>query len=240
MKTAIDSKAAQLLLVSFCLIAWLLAVFNRTDQTLVAVLCCATVVAWSWVNLYHVFHNLLIRRTLKFIPFFIPVVSFGFDFGGTVLGAVCAVGLAALYLWVTRRSIAKATNPALMALMPRADWNARWSESAFFTLSAIAQEYLHRFVLLRLLLDQLHTGVPIAVAITTLTFVGEHFTGPNGHTALSRGNILLWTGMGIVYGLIAALTGSYIAVMVGHVIINLPASVRPHLRGKSRRSVETV
>ena len=235
-KRRVDAKWAQAFLIVFCFASWVGVFVWRDSHVIVVLLTLGSVVAWSWVNLYTFIANLLLRRSLKFIPYFVPIIAFGFDFSGTTVGYAIAIGSACVYLICTARSIARALNPQLMALMPRGKWDARWSETAFFTLSGVAQEYLHRYVLITFLMDDLRIGVILSVLITTATFVFEHFTGPNGHTALTRNNIVLWTGMGIVFGAVAAFTQSYLAIIVGHVIVNLPASIRPHLRGRKKVS----
>jgi len=224
---------AQCAIAGTCVVLWVSVVLLPGQQAWCVAVTLVTIALWAEVRLHKVFRRtLVVRRALKFVPYAVPGVCFGIDLRPGAVAIGIAVTASVGYLVATRRRIQTVLDPRILALMPRADAAERWSETLFYAGSAVAQEYLHRFVLVVFLSGAGVPG-PLIVVATTATFVLEHFIGPNGHTARSRANIALWGGMGIVFGAVAVLFPPALsAVMLGHLLVNAPAAIRPHLRGR--------
>lgn len=241
MKALILSPIGQRGVVLVCATLWLSSILAREFSAWTVVVMAVTVPLWTWVDLYRLVpRNLIIRRTLKFIPYAIPVATFGIDLRTTWLAFLLCTGAALLYLALTLRTIREALHPVLLAMMPKASLSENISETIFYSGSAVAQEYVHRFVLVDFLTS---LGVPgaLIVAITTASFVLEHLVGRDGgHTAVTRHNLILWGALGVVNGTAAVFfPPALLSCMIAHLLINAPASIRPYLRGRGR-SVESV
>ncbi|MEV7619448.1 hypothetical protein AB0N59_04835 [Microbacterium sp. NPDC089321] len=236
-RETVKTPVVQCSLIAACLVLSASLLLFPDDRTWCVVVTLATISLWAEVRIHKlVRRNLIVRRSLKFVPYMLPVTCFGIDLEVHVPATVVATLAAGAYLIATRRQLQKALDMRLLSLMPKGTAGERWSETLFFVGSAAAQEYLHRFVLVTYC-TELGVPGPIVVIITTATFVAEHFVGPNGHTARSRSNISLWVGMSIVFGgVVILLPPALSAVMLGHCIINAPAAIRPHLRGRSAKS----
>ncbi|WP_223624656.1 type II CAAX prenyl endopeptidase Rce1 family protein [Microbacterium sp. EST19A] len=199
-----------------------------------------TIPLWSWVDLYKAFpRNTIVRRILKFIPYFVPIATFGISLKPGLASILICAGTAAVCLIVTYPQIKEVLNRRVLALMPRQTLSRRASEAIFFLGSAIAQEYLHRYVLVLYLME---IKIPLVniVVITAATFVLEHFiVRDGGHTAKSSRNIILWVTLGLIFGTASVCNpDALLGCIIGHGMINMPAAIRPFLRGARKVTLE--
>ena len=190
------------------------------------------IASWSYVELGRYISNLWLRRALKALPYFMPVLVVGIDLHGTFLGIAVGIALGATLLALQWKSLRVALDRRLLGLMPRPTRTEALTESMFFLLPSIAQEYYHRQAWLSILI--LHIGVwPwAAVAFTSVMFSVEHLIGRGGHTTPSRMNLIRWFGMGVLLSTAVLLTGQIWPAIICHAMVNSPAAIQPHLRGK--------
>lgn len=234
-KALVATPRGQLTLILLCVALWASSIALRDVPAWTVCVAVLTVPLWTWVKLYKIFpRNLVLRRSSKFIPYLVPLFTFGIDLRVSWSSLALCLIFAVAYLSITKRAVKEALNPTLLSMMPRSSFAENLSEAIFFGGSAIAQEYLHRFVFV-VFLTSLGAPEPLIVLLTTASFVIEHFVGKDGgHTAKSKSNIALWASLGLVNGVAAVYLGpALLACMLAHLCINGPATVRPFLRGRS-------
>lgn len=213
------------------------------DNPLVVVMLtlCAIIVA-NYVQLWPYIPWPLPRRLTRHLPYAVPLPLLGFA-DATGLVDLCLAAVPALILHtLRRRELRVALDPRIAALMSPQSLGSKVGEAAFFGLAGISQEYVHRYAVLVVLTGLLAgwTGwLPtIAVCITSATlFLLEHLLSPaGGHTDKGTREIVTWWCVGLYFAFLVATSGALVAAMVGHVLINLPAAVRPFLRPAKKRA----
>ncbi|MFW0775255.1 CPBP family intramembrane glutamic endopeptidase [Paenarthrobacter nitroguajacolicus] len=102
----------------------------------------------------------------------------------------------------------------------------------FFLLPSVAQEYFHRQAWLYVLILQTGVWPWVAVLFTSIMFSVEHLVGGGGHTTPSLINLTRWFGMGVLLATAVLLTGQIWPAIICHAMVNAPAAIQPHLRGK--------
>lgn len=174
----------------------------------------------------------LVRRPLRALPHFFPLPAFGIADRTTLPWLAVALILPVGYHVLYRRDVRLALDRTLGALFAPASWSSKVSEALFFLLPALGQEYLHRFVVLGLVVDARSAPIErtMGACLCAATFVLEHYLGPMRHTPRSPRNVVLWAALGVVFGLVVAFGDALVAVMVAHAVFNLPSALRPFAR----------
>lgn len=141
------------------------------------------------------------------------------------LPAVCAHAL-------RYKALVVMFNPVLLKAFDRGSLSDRWSESAFFFAPAILQELLFRGYLITAL-SSIGLSPVLSVLISAAAFVLDHLFTRNSHVRPTLANLMTWTFAGVIWGAAVVLGGTLWLAMFGHLLMNLPAAVQPHLRGRS-------
>lgn len=201
------------------------------SRSVVVVATLAAVVSWSRVHHRRYIRNIWLRRSAKFVPYVVPVFTFGLSFHVEPWQYPAAAVPALLLISARWHSLKTAFNRNILGLMPRQSVAERWTESLFFAGPAIAQEYLYRFVLMSYLVEDWRASPWVAATATGLLFTAEHFVGAGRHTVKNLLNAATWLGLGVYFGFLTSGLYGLPAVILGHLIINTPAAIMPHLRG---------
>ena len=201
------------------------------DKLMALLYTCALIQVNNFLNLRELIPWHIPRRVIRHLAYFAPALTFGFDWHLSWIAFALAIPPVLAYQWTQRESLRLMLDPAVCAFQPPASLTDRTGTFLFFLLPGVSQEYLHRYVIMTMIA---HAGasawlVVTAVAVSTLTFVLEHLRGNGRHALPNRKNILLWTGTGLLFGTVVGLTHCVVAVMVAHMLLNLPAALRPLL-----------
>lgn len=211
---------------------FLAIVFTREFPILALVLTSLGVVSWSYVELRVYVRNLWLRRALKALPYFMPLIFVGIDLHGSLAGIATGVALGTMVLAIQWKRLRVALDRRLLRLMPRQSTTDAFTESMFFLLPCVAQEYFYRQAWLYTLVSHTHIWQWVAVVATSVMFSVEHLSGLGKHTAASIMNLSLWFAMGAVLSTAVLFTGQIWPAIICHAMANTPAAVQPHLRGK--------
>lgn len=180
--------------------------------------------------------HLWIRRCIGALPY-ICALGAPINWNGSLDPVYWVLGLSSALAvhFVRRSSLVLAFNPKLLAAMPTESAARRYSESAYYLLPAILQELLFRGVLITALAALNYPTLAI-IAVSAVLFVVDHLFTKNVHVRPSALNLLTWAGPGVVWAGIVTMGGSIWIAVCSHTLLNLPAVVLPHLRGRPFRS----
>lgn len=186
---------------------------------------------WSRIRLYLFISDVVLRRIMRFAPFLFPIRFWGLprlemEWRGNLACLICTLTI----MFFSMKSYRILFSKFVLSSVNRENRRRRYSESLFYFLSSIGQEYVYRYVLILFLAEYCNLGY-MAVLISSALFVIEHRIGDRGKQLFTMRNIAAWSTMGMVYGTIAFVTHTVSGPLIGHILVNLPNIVYPHLKG---------
>lgn len=163
--------------------------------------------------------------------FFIPLPFLGFPTLNPVSWGVLAGIACGLLLQLPQLSdLRLILSDAFIAILPPLTKEERLDGVLLPTLSAIAQEYFYRGIMLYVLASYIG---PWAIIAAALLFTFEHLMHLNTRRAFDKYDLLLQTFLGLGLGSVFYLSGSLAGCMLGHIVYN-GASALQALRRKSK------
>lgn len=184
--------------------------------------------------------NLWIRRCYGALPY-LCALGVPINFDGSFAPHFWALGISVTLLihFMRRKALTIAFNSNVLAVMKREIPGRRYTESAYFLLPGLMQELLFRGVLLTALMP-LQLPQFALIAASAILFVLDHLFTGNEHVRPSATNLVTWFGTGLVWATVVVLGGSIWIAIVSHMLLNLPAAILPHLRGRRRLAPASV
>ncbi|SEP48349.1 hypothetical protein SAMN04489732_1128 [Amycolatopsis saalfeldensis] len=231
------------LLVLAALAALISALVAKNAGIAVGLTLCGVCVA-NFVELWPYLKNPIIRRVFKHLPYFAPLPSVGVYDSTSLTPLLLATIPALVFHALSWRKLRLSFDRRIAALMEPQSMASKIGECAFFGLSGISQEYLHRHAVIAVLVGaigrpaaEFHFLATFGICVASGgIFVLEHIIArSDGHTGRGVREVLTWWCMGAWFAWLVLSFGGLVAVMVGHTLINLPAAIRPFLRPNKER-----
>lgn len=179
--------------------------------------------------------NVVARRLLKPWPYFVPFARFGWigSLGHVPIWALVALAgvVVAIHAWhwedlrtLFRRDI--------LSITPRESFTRRWTETYFFLIPALAQEYVYRGLLFRATpLPRGWFGIAVFACLSAVAFILEHvYMDRRGWAGATTKEIVDWTALSVVNAVVFAATQNLWLTIASHLAVNLPRAILPWLR----------
>ncbi|MFB7260579.1 CPBP family intramembrane glutamic endopeptidase [Streptomyces nojiriensis] len=171
---------------------------------------------------------------LFFLPYVLWALAVPPAWGWHAWGAVAALLCGLAFQGVDAKSWRTLFTPDIMRLMPATRPLSAALESYQLMASAFCQELFYRGVLFVVLVPEI--GAWPTVVVTSLLFTLEHFGNRWGTTAHAKGYYLRITLFAGALGALAAVTGSWLVALLGHLVFNLVPAVQLSARAVLTRA----
>jgi hypothetical protein len=222
---------------SLLLAAVALAAFPWPLVSVAAAIACVYVS--NFVRLGRLIRQPVVRRLVRCALFLLPLPAVGVGFDLALLPLLVAVVPPLALHAFQRRDIRISLDPTIRALRPFPNRAAKAADVLTTASSGLCQEYLYRYALFAALLTLDSSPGPVLwaafVAVSAALFFAEHLIGLSTPPT-TRYNLGVWAGSGLLFALVGGPLGSWVAAVVGHTLLNLPAILLGALRPAAKES----